>query len=130
MFVARNSKNVDRFFKPFLARLEESTTTTDFPAIIGTGPSDPVDVSGSPMATWALQVTGDGAAATAWTVLLEGSTDGVAYTEILKHTTLIGDGVNIWSGTTLFLAKYYRVNVTALTLGAATGITASVIGKQ
>ena len=36
----------------------------------------------------------------------------------------------IISGTTLFLAKYYRINVTALTLGPATSITVNVIGKQ
>ena len=82
------------------------------------------------MVTWALQVTGLTAAASAWEIDLEGSLDGVEYNEILKHTTIIGDGINIWSGTTLFLAKFYRVNVIALTLAPSTGMTVSVIGKQ
>jgi len=128
--VARNSKNVDRFFKPFLTRFEDSASSTTFGPLIAVGPTDPVDVSGSPMVTWALQVTGVAAAASAWEIDLEGSLDGVEYNEILKHTTIIGDGINIWSGTTLFLAKFYRVNVIALTLAPATGMTVSVIGKQ
>lgn len=128
--MAENTKNVDRFFKLDKVRFVASDTSTDFDSITGTGPSDTVDVSDAPMAIWSLQIKGVGAAATLWEVNLEGSIDGVNFSTILSHTSLIGDGINLFSGTTLFLAKYYRVNVATLTLGAATSITASVIGKQ
>jgi hypothetical protein len=128
--VAQDTKNVDRFFKAFRFKTVDSSSFTDFPPITGLGPSDTVDVSDAPMVTWTLQVVGDPAAATLWEVVLEGSVDGVNFSDILKHTTLVGDGVNLFSGTTLFLAKFYRVNTTVLTLGAATSITASVVGKQ
>lgn len=128
--MAENAKNVDRFFKPFKVRTIASSTDQTFDAITGTGVFGPVDVSESPMSTWSLQVSGVGGVPTAWTVVLEGSLDGVSFTEILKHTTAIGNGETIFSGTTLFLANYYRVNVTALTLGPATSIEAKVIGRQ
>ena len=82
------------------------------------------------MVTWTLQVVGNAVSATSWTVALEGSLDGINFNEILKHTTLTGDMQNLFSGTTLFLAMYYRINVIALVLGPATSITVSVLGKQ
>jgi hypothetical protein len=128
--MAENDKNYDRFYKPTKIRTIASTSSTTFPALTGTGPSAVVDVSDSPMVTWTLQVVGTAVAATAWVVALEGSVDGINFNEILKHTTLTGDKQNLFSGTTLFLAKYYRINVISLTLGPATSITVSVIGKQ
>jgi hypothetical protein len=128
--MAENSKNYDRFYQPRKIRTLASTSSTNFTAITVTGSSAIVDVSESPMVTWTIQVTGVGAAPTAWVVALEGSVDGVNFSEILKHTTLIGNAVNLFSGTTLFLASYYRINVISLTLGPATGIDVSVVGKQ
>jgi len=128
--VAENSKNYDRFYQPRKIRTVASDTTQSFSAITIPGSSAVIDVSDAPMTTWTLQVIGEGGSPTLWEVLLEGSTDGINFSEILKHDTLTGDGVNVFSGTTLFLASYYRVNVTALTLGPATGITANVIGRQ
>jgi len=128
--VAENTKNVDRFFKFKQEKFADSSSSTDFTGVVTTGPTDTIDVSGSPMVTWTLQVKGDPVAATLWEVVLEGSVDGINFSDILKHTTLTGDGINLFSGTTLFLAKYYRVNVTTLTLGGASNIVASVVGKQ
>jgi hypothetical protein len=128
--MANNSKNWDRFYKPFKTFFKLSSTVQTFDSIIVIGPSTIVDVSGSPMSTWTIQVTGVPVAATLWSVSLEGSTDGIEFSEILKHTSLTGDGINLYSGTTLFLALYYRINVTQLTLGPATSIRVSIIGKQ
>jgi hypothetical protein len=128
--MAENDKNYDRFFKVAKIRTLASTSSTTFPPVTGTGPSAVVDISESPMVTWTIQVAGVAVSATAWSVALEGSVDGVNFSEILKHTTLIGDKVNLFSGTTLFLAMYYRINVLSLTLGPATSLTVSVIGKQ
>ena len=128
--MAENDKNWDRFNKVYKVRTLASNTSTTFDSVVGTGPSASVDISDSPMVTWTLQVVGVPVSASAWTVVLEGSVDGVNFSEILKHTTLTGDKQNLFSGTTLFLAKYYRINVTALTLGPATSISVSVIGKQ
>jgi len=128
--MAENGKNRDRFFQPTRVRTFASTSSTTFPTITGTGPSTVVDISDSPMVTWTLQVVGNAVSATSWTVALEGSLDGINFNEILKHTTLTGDMQNLFSGTTLFLAMYYRINVIALVLGPATSITVSVLGKQ
>lgn len=128
--MAGDTKNVDRFFKLYKIRTVASTTATNFTSITTPGTSSIVDVSGSPMVTWTIQVSGVPVAATLWEVILEGSVDGTNFSEILKHTTLTGDKQNLFSGTTLFLANYYRINVTLLTLGAATSITVSVVGKQ
>jgi len=128
--MAENDKNRDRFFQPSKVRTYASTSSTTFPSVIATGPGTVVDVSDSPMVTWTIQVSGVPVSATSWSVALEGSVDGVNFNEVLKHTTLTGDKQNLFSGTTLFLAKYYRINVLALTLGPASSITVSVIGKQ
>lgn len=128
--MAENSKNYDRFFKQYKTKTYAASSSTDFDLLTGTGPSAVVDVSQSPMVTWTLQITGVPVAASAWSVALEGSTDGINFSEIIKHTTLTGNAVNLYSGTTLFLTKYYRINVILLSLGPASSITASVIGKQ
>src|SRR3990172_7736814 len=128
--MAENAKNFDRFFKIYKVRTFASNSSTDFELVTTTGPSAVIDISDSPMVTWTIQVKGVAVPATAWSVALEGSVDGVNFSEILKHTTLIGDSINLFSGTTLFLAKYYRINVISLTLGAATSLTVNVIGKQ
>lgn len=128
--MAENTKNIDRFFKTYKVKTIDSSTSTVFPPVTATGPSTVVDVSEAPMVTWTLQVTGVGGVATLWEILLEGSTDGVTFSTILKHTSLTGNGINLFSGTTLFLAKYYRINTTVLTLGPATSLTVGVLGKQ
>ena len=128
--MAENTKNVDRFFKTYRIKTIASDTSNEFTGITATGSTSSVDVSDAPMSIWSLQVKGVGASPTLWEVNLEGSLDGVNFSTILSHTTLIGDGINLFSGTTLFLAKYYRITVAVLTLGPATSITASVIGRQ
>ena len=128
--MAENDKNFDRFFKTYKVRTIASTTNQTFSGIVGVGALPTVDITASPMVTWTLQVTGVGGVPTLWSVILEGSVDGVTFTETLKHTTIIGNGKSVFSGTTLFLSNYYRVRVLLLTLGPATSISVTVVGKQ
>lgn len=79
---------------------------------------------GAPFATYAISVKGTGAAPTSWTVLLEGSLDGVNWTTILTHNAT--DGSILWD-TAGKPTVFVRANVTALTLGPATDITVVVV---
>lgn len=79
---------------------------------------------------YTIQVKGVGAGATAWTVALEGSNDGVNWSSIISHGTADVDGTVKNSGATPIGTLWVRVNVSALTLGSATGITISVFGVQ
>lgn len=76
---------------------------------------------------WAIQVKGTGATPTLWTVVLEGSIDGVNYSPMMTHTQAIGE-VILWSGTNFYPVTSFRTHVTILTLGSATNITVAVVG--
>ncbi len=128
--MAENSKNRDRFFQPKKVKVIITTVSHDFDSITTTGPSGIIDISDNPLSIWSLQVKGIAVSATSWEVVLEGSVDGTNFSNILKHTTLKGDGVMMVSGTTQFLANYFRISVNSLVLGPATSITVSVVGKQ
>jgi hypothetical protein len=95
-----------------------------------TGTGAVTDVSQRPMRNFSVLVVGTDAAATAWTVIIDGSLDGTVYSEIMEHNTVIGDGENLYSGTTLFPCRYFRTRCTSLTLGAATDIVVTVLGQQ
>jgi len=86
------------------------------------------NVSNYPRRDFALQVKGTGASATSWTVVLQASEDGSNYFTILTHATADGDGAIVFI--TGKVAKYYRVNVTALTLGSATNISVTSVGMS
>jgi len=134
--MAENSKNYDRFWKnrSGVVSIAQAGTapniSVNLPEITGTGPSDITDVSSEPMSSFTMQVIGVGGTPTLWAVTLEGSLDGVNFSEIMVHTTLLGDGENLYSGTTLFPVNYFRINVTQLTLGPATSITVNILGTQ
>lgn len=75
-----------------------------------------------------LQVKGTGAAATAWTVALEGSNNGNNWTTILSHSTTDTDGAVKFAGDNIPRpVTWLRLNVTALTLGTATNIVADAV---
>ena len=134
--MAENSKNFDRFWKnrSGVISIAQAGTAPNisvpYTGIVATGPSAITDVSGYPLSSFTLQVIGVAAAATLWSVTIEGSLDGSSFSEIITHQTLLGDGENLYSGTTLFPVNYFRINVTALTLGAAASITVNVLGTQ
>lgn len=78
----------------------------------------------APLRDHALQVVGQGAAATAWTVDLEVSLDGSTWSSVLAHVTATGDAVIVFGSGP---APLVRVNVSALTLGGASAILVNVL---
>jgi len=100
----------------------------------GTGNGTAVDVSTKPCSKFALQLKGTGAAASVWTVRLEGSLDGTNYYEVMRHasTNPIGnnaDGEIVWCTAGPFL--YFRSRCSdTLTLGSATNIVVTIVGMQ
>lgn len=106
---------VNRYYRS----LEETKTAT--------GATATVDLTGyGPLTDWALQVSGVGAAPTAWTVNLEVSLDGVIFQRIIQHTTTSLNGAVLWG--IGFPALYFKMYVATLTLGPATGIKVGAIG--
>ena len=79
---------------------------------------------------YSIQVAGDAVAATAWSVDLEGSLNGVNFDTILTHTTGTGDGKVMYSGAEVYPAKYIRSNLASLTLGSATKLKVYILGSQ
>ena len=80
--------------------------------------------------SFAIQVTGTGATATAWNVVIEGSLNGTNYTTILSHTEATGNGQILFSSANLYPCVYTRSRVVSLTLGPATNIVVYIAGVQ
>jgi len=97
------------------------------PSAVGTGMKQRVDFTTfGPLSDWALQVSGVGAAATAWTVNLELSLDGVTFQQVLQHmTTTLNGGMLYVSGKHALVAQLF---VASVTLGAASGLALTAIG--
>ncbi len=89
-----------------------------------------VSVATTPLSSYSVQVTGTGAAASAWDVRLEGSLDNVVFTQILQHLNTTGDGVLLFTGANLFPALYVRSRCASITLGSATNIVVRILGVQ
>lgn len=94
---------------------------TDSFAAPGSGPI--VNVSSSPLRTFGIEVTGG----TTWDVRLEGSLDAVNFTLLLNHLTGTGNGVTLYSGTSMQPSLYLRSRVAALTGGP---IAVTFVGVQ
>ena len=65
--------------------------------------------------------------AATWTVVLEGSLDGVTYTTILSHSNSDGTAVK-WTAANLYPVRYFRSRCSALTLNGGTSVVASIVG--
>ena len=100
------------------------TITNNFSA---PGTASPVDCSVSPVQSFAIQVVGQGGAATLWTVNLEGSLDNSNFTTILQHTQADGDGATKWG---IAPVAFFRSTCSVLTLGGATSINVTLLGIQ
>ncbi len=88
-----------------------------------------LDIATRPSKYFALQVKGTGASATSWTVILEGSLDGTNFTEIFTHTnTVNSDGFTAWSSAVATPCLYIRSRCSAVVLGGATNIVATILG--
>jgi hypothetical protein len=105
---------------PFDSRSDTFTTT---------GFGTTVNVSSHPEQTFSIQVSGTSAAASAWDIRLESSLDNVHFTQVLDHTNTTGDGVVLSSGSILTPSLYFRSNVVSLTLGSATNVVVTIVGK-
>ncbi len=102
-----------------------------FDDFTATGDGIKVNVSTAGRKWFGIQVSGVGAAATAWTVKLQTSLDGVKYVDVLTHSSATGDsdGDIIWISTPA-PSLYFRSSVSTLTLGSATKITVTIIGMN
>ena len=96
---------------------------------IAAGNGTAVDASRHGCKSFGLQVKGTGATATSWTVVLEGSMDGTNYSTILTHTnTADSDGAAVWTGPNFAPVLHFRARCSAVVLGSATNIVATVVG--
>lgn len=84
-----------------------------------------IDCSLNPLQNFSLQVSGD-KEPTSWNVSLEGSLDGVNFSNIATHTISFG-GVVYSNLKPIF---YFRANVKELILGQASEISVTIIGMQ
>jgi hypothetical protein len=89
-----------------------------------------VDVSDVGASTFGLQVKGTGAAASAWSAVLEVSLDGTNFATLLTHASADGDsdGGVVWSGANASPSLYFRSRLASVTLGSATAVVATVVG--
>lgn len=85
------------------------------------------DVSSGPKKSFSIQCVAVGGTLTSWTVDLEASLDGVTFTTILTHATADGDSASKFTGSSLYPARYFRVNATDVTLNTATGLKVIVL---
>ena len=95
-----------------------------------TGNGQVANLGSHTVSSFAVQVVGTGASATSWTVLLEGSLDGVNFDTIMTHNTATGNGKMLWSGAVLYPSRYIRSNTTAVVLGSATAIVVYVASED
>lgn len=97
--------------------------TKDFTA---TGIDASIGFANPPYKNFLLHVKGQGAAATSWTVTVEGSFDKASWFSILQHVTGDGDNGTTSGGIGGGPIPYIRINVSALTLGSATSLRVSM----
>ena len=87
-----------------------------------------VDTSLRPLSAFSLTVKGVGGTPTAWTVLLEGSLDGANFTEILRHTQLLGIAQTVFSGSNRYPTLFMRSRAVSITLTPAAAIDVTILG--
>jgi len=109
------------------------TTTASFATrsdtFTATGNGVTVDASTFIAKCYSMEVKGTNTPATSWTVVLEGSIDGTAFTTLMIHTTSLGDASVLLSGANLYPMLYFRSRVSQLTLGPAANIIVTIVGK-
>lgn len=95
---------------------------------VATGSGAIVDAHLNPAKYFGLQVKKLGAV-TSWTVVLQGSLDGVNFETIMTHdSSTDADGNLRWSGVLSSPCLYYKSKATAISLGAGTNVTATIVG--
>lgn len=95
-----------------------------------TGAGTGFNVVNQGVGTFAMQVKGTGAVPTSWTVAAQVSLNGTNWVTIMTHTnTEQADGDIVWTGANHYPSLYFRINVTALSLGSATNIVVTILGR-
>lgn len=110
-----------------LSRADTFKTRSDIYTTTANGVT--VDTSTSPLSTYSIQVKGTGAGATTWDIRLEGSLDGVNFSQILQHTNTTGDGAVLWIGSSSAPSLYFRSRCAGLVLGGASNVVVTILGK-
>ncbi len=109
-----------------------SAATTDFggnTTVFTTATSGPaVNIVGG-VKSFTLQVSAQGSV-TSWTAALQGSLDGVNWTDILTRKSTNPNPYQTASGAVDAPETYIRSNVSALTLGPGTSITVIIFGTR
>ena len=108
----------------YLEQLRQDTFTATGNGVIQS-------VVNKPIKSFAIQIKGTGAAATAWSVVIEGSLDGTNFTTIMTHAnTVETDGEAKWTGASLYPVLHFRSRCVSITLGSATNIVANVLAYE
>lgn len=105
---------------PFAYRSDEFTAA---------GNGQVVDISQSPLKEFGIQVVGTGGAATSWDARLEGSLDGVNFSQVAAHTQLSGNGVVAFASQDS-PCRFIRSRVASLVLGTAANIAVHILGMN
>lgn len=88
-----------------------------------------VTMTSDPKKYYSIQAKCTTAAATAWSIVLEGSLDGTNFTTIISHGTADGDG-SVKAFSTPFPVLYMRSRCVSVTLGSATNIITTILGMS
>lgn len=105
---------------------------TQMDTYTATGTGAVLALTSKPLKSFALSVKGTGAAPTSFTVLLQGSLDGLNWTTLLTASNIApGDGGTVWQAVGASTpVTYIRTNTTGLTLGGASNIVVRALGLQ
>jgi hypothetical protein len=93
-----------------------------YPTLTGTGAQAGIALPG-PCSQFGVQLKGNGAAPTSWTLTLEGSLDGANWSTLITHNA--NDGSTQW--TTGKPCLFVRANLSALSLGSATSVDVNFV---
>lgn len=108
-------------FKKFSA-----AATSTLPVADASSPGYLVAPGGTLFNRYAIQVKGVGGTLTSWSVLIEGSLDGLNWTTLATHSATDGSTVNAVDKP----VDKIRVNVSALSLGTATSINVFIAASE
>lgn len=96
--------------------VQDTFTTTGFGTIVS---------SSVPLKSYSIEVCGTDGSPNSWQVDVEGSLDGVSFTQFISHSST--DCSTQSSGANIFPALYFRAHCVALDLGAATNIVTRIV---
>ncbi|CAK0741517.1 hypothetical protein CCP1ISM_130011 [Azospirillaceae bacterium] len=102
----------------FVNQIDVYTTVT-----VGTT----VDISTFPLKNFTFSVTPNGSV-NSWSVIVEGSLDGINFTTIGSYSNPTGTGITVFPGVNIAPCFFFRSRCTSIDLGSGTSITVTVLG--